>query len=177
MDVHRFEKLWIAASMVLIVAWIATVTYGAVGPPGIQMIDDSGGTVDPADIANNQFDATDTFRAPGVYEVGEDEYAVYVVSRQFAFDPGTSDPIEVPANSRVTFYVTSADVIHGFELVGTNVNAMVIPGQVTRMTVEFGEPTTYGIVCNEYCGSGHHTMAGTVEVVPSEGFSASGGSA
>jgi cytochrome c oxidase subunit 2 len=153
------------------------VTYGAVGPPGIQMIDDAGGTVDPAAIANNQFDASETFREPGVYQVGENQYAVYVVARQFVFAPGSSEAIQVPANSRVTFYVTSADVIHGFSLVGTNVNAMVIPGQVTKMTVEFGEPTTYGIVCNEYCGSGHHTMAGTVEVVPSDGFTAQGGAA
>ena len=177
MDVHRFEKHWIAASLVMIVAWIATVSYGAVGPPGIQMIDDSGGTVDPADIANNDFGAADAFREPGVYETGENEYAVYVVARQFAFDPGTSAAIRVPAGSRVTFYVTSADVIHGFEVVGTNVNAMVIPGQVTRMTVEFGGPRTYGIVCNEYCGAGHHTMAGTIEVVPRSQFSAQGGAA
>jgi len=91
MNVHRFEKVWIAASMVLIVAWIATVTWGAVGPPGIAMIDDSGGTVDQGAIANNQYDGA--FREPGVYRVGEDHYAVYVVARQFAFDPGSSAPI------------------------------------------------------------------------------------
>jgi len=176
MNVHRFEKVWIAASIVLVVAWIGTVTYGAVGPPGIAMVDDAGGTVDQSAIANNQFDGP-TFREPGVYEVGENHYAVYVVARQFTFTPGSAEPIQVPANSRVTFYVTSADVIHGFEVVGTNVNAMAIPGQVTKMTVEFGEPTTYGVVCHEYCGAGHHTMAGTIEVVPSDEFQATGGSA
>ena len=176
MNVHRFEKLWIAASMVMILAWIATVTYGAVGPPGIAMIDDSGGTVDQQAIANNDFSG-ETFREPGVYRVGEDHYAAYVVSRQFAFDPGSSEPIRVPRDSTVTFYVTSSDVIHGFEVVGTNVNAMVIPGQVTKMTVEFDGPTSYGVVCNEYCGSGHHTMAGTIEVVPRSQFEPAGGSA
>ena len=174
MNVHRFEKVWIAASMVLIVAWIATVTWGAVGPPGIAMIDDSGGTVDAGAIGDGEY--SDAFREPGVYRVGEDHYAVYVVSRQFAFDPGTSTAVEVPADSRVTFYVTSSDVIHGYSVVGTNVNAMVIPGQVTKMTVEFDEPRTYGVVCNEYCGAGHHTMAGTIEVVPAEEFDGPSGS-
>ena len=173
MNVHRYEKVWIAVSMVLIVAWIATVTYGAVGPPGIAMIDDSGGTVDPGAIADNQYD--ESFREPGVYRVGEDHYAAYVIARQFAFEPGSSSTLEVPAGSQVTFYVTSPDVIHGFSVVGTNVNAMVIPGQVTEMTVVFDRTGTYGVVCNEYCGAGHHTMAGTIEVVPPDGFEPSGG--
>ena len=174
MDVHRFEAIWIAVSIVLIVGWIATVTYGAVGPPGIEMIDDSGGTVDdPTDPT-----ASDAFREPGVYEDGPDRYAVYVLARQFNFQPGTGTPIRVPAGSTVTFYVTSSDVIHGFEVVGTNVNAMVIPGQVSAFTVEFDpadEPVTYGIVCNEYCGAGHHVMEGQLVVVPADEFE--GGSA
>ena len=172
MNVHRFEKVWIAVSVLIVVAWIATVTWGAVGPPGIAMVDDAGGTVDQQAVANNEFG--DGFREPGVYRTGDDEVAVYVVARQFAFDPGSSGPIRVPAGSRVTFYVTSADVIHGFSVVGTNVNAMVIPGQVTAMTVVFEETGSHGVVCNEYCGAGHHTMAGTIEVVPADGFDAGG---
>mgnify|MGYP000218028882 CR=1 FL=1 len=170
MEVHRYERLWIAASLLIVVAWIGTVTWGAVGPPGIQMIDDAGGTVDAGAIADSDYGATDTFREPGVYQVSENHYAVYVVARQFEFEPGSAAAIEVPAGSRVTLYVTSPDVIHGFSVVGTNVNAMVIPGQVTQMTVDFEEPATHGIVCNEYCGAGHHTMAGTIEVVPADEF-------
>jgi len=71
----------------------------------------------------------------------------------------------VPANSTVTFYVTSADVIHGFEVVGTNANAMVVPGEVSELTVKVEEPQEYGLICNEYCGAGHHVMEGKVNVV------------
>jgi cytochrome c oxidase subunit 2 len=170
MEIHRYEAVWIGVSMLLIVGWIATVTYGAVGV-GIEMVDDSGGQIaEPADPT-----ASENFEEPGVYQTGPDEYAVYVISRQFLFDPGSSQAIRVPAGSTVTLYVTSADVIHGFEVAGTNVNAMVIPGQVTRMTVEFEDPATYGIVCNEYCGAGHHAMEGRLEVVPPAEFE--GGSA
>lgn len=171
MDVHRFEKVWFALSLVLIVAWISTVAYGAVGP-GVEMISDSGGEIDASVVADDPGSA-DNFRDPGVYRVGEDRYEVYVVAKQFLFEPGTSQPIEVPAGSTVTFYVTSADVTHGFYLAGTNVNAMVIPGQVTEMTAEFEEPATYGIICHEYCGAGHHTMEGKMEVVPAEQFNES----
>ncbi|MFB6159874.1 MAG: cytochrome c oxidase subunit II [Haloferacaceae archaeon] len=164
MEIHRFEKLWVVASLVLIVGFIATVTYGAVGA-GVQMVDDSGGTVDP-----NNLDQHPRFSEPGVYQSGPNSYDVYVVARQFLFQPGTSQPIRVPAGSQVTFHVTSADVTHGFEVVGTNVNLMVIPGQIAEVTVQFDRPAEYGVVCHEYCGAGHHTMAGQLVVVPQDQY-------
>ncbi|WP_311172904.1 cytochrome c oxidase subunit II [Halobellus ordinarius] len=164
MEIHRFEKLWLGASLLLIVALIATIVYGAVGP-GVAMVDDSGGTVDPSDLT-----ASDNFREPGVYEADDGGYDVYVRAYQFAFEPGSNSPIRVPADTEVTFYVTSGDVTHGFNLAGTNVNTMVIPGQVAEITVTFDEPGTHYIVCNEYCGAAHHTMRGTVEVVPRDQF-------
>lgn len=167
MEIHRFETVWLGASLLLIVAWIATVTYGAVGV-GVTMIDDSGGTIDPGAV-----DTHDRFGDPGVYKVGEDHYAVYVVAQQFSFIPGSTNPIELPADSTVTFYVTTADVVHGFQVVGTNINSMVVPGQISEFTVEFDDAQTYDIRCNEYCGSGHHNMIGTVEVVPADEFNAS----
>ena len=69
------------------------------------------------------------------------------------------DPIEVPANVRVTFRLTSPDVIHGFQVVGTNANAMAIPGYVTQFTVTFAGPGNTPIACNEYCGLMHHAWS------------------
>jgi cytochrome c oxidase subunit 2 len=168
MEVHRFEKVWVVLSVVLIVGFIGTITYGTLGA-GVEMVDDSGGTVDSTNLADTEF------AEPGVQQVGENEYDVYVVARQFVFQPGTSEPIRVPAGSTVTFYVTSADVVHGFEVVGTNVNTMVIPGQVAEITVEFDEPRTYGLVCHEYCGAAHHDMAGQIVVVPQDEYEGPGG--
>lgn len=157
MDIHRYEKLWLGAALLLIVIFIGTVTYGAVGV-GIEMVSASGGTISPDAVSDHP-----DFSDPGVERVGDDEYEVHVVARRFLFQPSE---IRVPANSTVTFQVTSPDVIHGFSVAGTNTNVMVIPGQISEITVEFDDPTTYGVVCNEYCGSAHHTMAGTLEVVP-----------
>ena len=163
MEIHRYEKIWAAAALLLIVGLIATVTYGALGP-GVKMVDDSGGTIDAGSLGDTEFGD------PGVTQVGDDQYEVHVVARQFLFQPGPSSPIRVPANSEVTFYITSADVVHGFELAGTNVNVMVIPGQVAEVTVRFDEPAQYGLVCHEYCGAGHHTMAGQLVVVPEDEY-------
>jgi cytochrome c oxidase subunit 2 len=160
--IHQYEKLWLALSLLLIVGFVATVTYGAVGAPAISMVGDGGETVNP-----NSLDDHPEFSDPGVERVGDNEYAVYVVARQFMFQP---DPIVVPANSTVTFYVTSADVVHGFSVVGTNANTMVIPGEVAELTVEVDEPRKYGVICHEYCGSAHHGMEGLLRVVPEDEY-------
>jgi len=170
MQIHRYEKLWFGVSLLLIVGFIATITYGAVGA-GIQMVGDEGGTVDPGEIGDYEIRDGTTFsdiQEPQATHVEGDSYEVAVSSQQFIFNPGTSEPIQVPENSEVTIYTSSPDVIHGIKLPGTNVNTMVIPGEMTKITVEFDEPAEYGIVCNEFCGAGHETMAGNLEVVPED---------
>ena len=170
MEIHRFEAAWIAASILLIVAFIATVTYGAVGV-GIEMVDAAGGTVeDPSNPTESP-----AFEEPGVTCTPDASSCdVYVIARQFQFQPGSTDPIRIPAGTPVTFHMTSPDVIHGFEVPGTNLNTMVIPGQVTRITVTL-DRGEYGIVCNEYCGAAHHTMSGRIVAEPPAEFSGGGG--
>ena len=162
MNIHRFEKGWLVASLVLIVFFIGTVAYVS-AVTGVEMVDDSGGKIDVDNVTDDE-----RFSEPRVEQVGENEYDAYVVAQQFIFRPGTNSPIEVPANSTVNFYVTSLDVVHGFQIVGTNVNTMVVPGQVSEITVEFDEPDEHGILCNEYCGSGHASMGGSINVVPED---------
>jgi cytochrome c oxidase subunit 2 len=168
MDIHKYEKWWLVASLVLIVLFISTVVYAS-AVVGVEMVDDSGGSIDVDNVTDHE-----RFSDPGVVKVGEDEYEVNMVARQFIFQPGTNSPVEVPANSTVTFYVTSADVIHGFQVVGTNVNTMVVPGKISEITVEFDEPKEYGILCNEYCGAGHHDMGGNIVVVPEDEWEGQG---
>jgi cytochrome c oxidase subunit 2 len=163
-EIHTFEKVWFVASLVLIAGFIATIAYGAVGA-GVAMVDESGGTIDPDDVGTGP----DAQFQPGIERTG-DGYEVRVIAQQFQFVPGTTDPIRVPAGEPITFHVTSTDVTHGFQIVGTNVNVMVIPGQISEVTVTFDEPGRYGLVCHEYCGAGHHTMGGSVEVVPQDEY-------
>ena len=161
MNIHTYERLWLAGAMVLIVGFVATITYGSVGL-GIVMIDD-----DEDVLAPDEIDEDERFADPGVEQVGDDEFEAHVVALTFIYQP---DSIEIPANREVTFHVTSRDVIHSFTVVGTNVNTMVVPGEVSTMTVEFEEPGEYGIVCNEYCGAQHHDMEAELVVVPEDEF-------
>jgi cytochrome c oxidase subunit 2 len=159
MEIHRYEKLWFTVSLLLIIGFIATVSFGAAGV-GIKMISDDGGTVDPNSLGEHE-----RFGNTGVHHVSGDHYEVNIVAYHPAFVPGQ---IEIPAGSTVDFYLTSGDVIHGFEIVGTNVNTMIVPGQVSEFTVEFDDPGTYGYICHEYCGPQHHIMEGQLRVVPED---------
>lgn len=165
MHIHKFERFWIYLSFVLIAFFIATVVYGFVAMD-LKVIGDYQ-TIDPQNLQDTPFGD------PGIREVvrnGEKEYEVYVQTLQFAFQPGTAQPITVPADTRITFYITSPDVLHGFEVAGTNLNTMAVPGQVAKFTTIFPEARTYGIVCNEYCGPAHHIMEGKIQVVPKSEF-------
>ena len=70
----------------------------------------------------------------------------------------------MPEGSTVNFYVTSADVLHGFEVQGTTINVTAIPGIVGKVTYTFAKPGVYYIICNEYCGIGHQAMLGEIDI-------------
>ncbi|WP_028567110.1 cytochrome c oxidase subunit II [Salisaeta longa] len=164
MHIHKFEKIWIGASLGLIAAFIGIVLFGftvlEMKVPGLE----NEKTIDPTNLAATPF------ADPGIRKVGPNHYEVYMVARQFLFMPGTGIPLTLPADTRITFRVTSPDVLHGLEVVGTNLNATVIPGQITTFTTIFPEPKSYGLICHEYCGPAHHTMAGMINIVPKSEF-------
>ena len=154
MHVEFYERIWMWAAGALIVVFLAVivVTAGlhATAPPShIE-------TVDPAAL-----DSHPEFGAPAVTETPDGRLKAVVVASSFSYNP---DPIEVPAGRPVTFRITSSDVIHGFQIVGTNANAMAIPGYVSQFTLTFNKPGDYVITCNEYCGLLHHAMVGALRV-------------
>ena len=77
-------------------------------------------TIDPASVRTDP-----EFGSPGV-TIHEDGTATVVIQAfMFAFLPLE---IRVPRGRDVTFRMTSPDVIHGFQIVQTNGNTMVVPG-------------------------------------------------
>jgi cytochrome c oxidase subunit II len=86
-----------------------------------------------------------------------------MLAQAFTYSPSK---MTVPKGSTVHFTVTSSDVVHGFEIPSTNVNMMITPGYVSKISQTFDKPGKYLILCNEYCGVGHHMMAVTLEVTP-----------
>jgi len=155
--VDSYERNWIRISIGFLVFFVIMITIAGLAL-GIQVPTDEG-RVDP-----NTLDTAPFWSEPGLREIvpGE-EYEVYIVARRFSFEPRN---IAVPKGAHVTFWATSADVQHGFALEGTNVNMMVIPGQVSKLAAQFDEPGEYDFICHEYCGLGHAVMYGTLTVEP-----------
>ena len=88
-------------------------------------------------------------------------YEVHFVARMWRFEPSR---VRVPTGSTLDVYVMSKDVEHGFEILGTNVNLMVVPGAIVNGRVHFEKAGVYSIVCHEYCGAAHQNMNATIEV-------------
>ena len=158
MRVDLYERGWMWGSGVLIVLFLGTLAYAAVvqgiRPPSHVE------TIDPRTVWDDP-----RFAERGVITRPDGSVLVTALALTFAFQPAE---IRVPANRPVTFRLTSSDVQHGFQIVGTNANAMVIPGYVTEFTTVFERSGDYLIVCNEYCGIAHHQMSArlVVEATP-----------
>ena len=94
---------------------------------------------------------------------------VHVLAEQYAFRPAC---LLVPAGVPVTVRATSADVVHGFEILGTNVNTMRRPGYVSTFVMTLDGPGERSMPCHEFCGVGHAAMWGRVRVIPLAEFEA-----
>jgi cytochrome c oxidase subunit II len=151
---HSAEKIWLVLSFGMIIGFMLITGYQTfaleMGPPSY------GERIDPQKV-----DETAPFDAPGIKQIGENEYEVVMTLQIFSFTP---NQIEVPAGSTVHFTLTSKDVVHGFQVANTNLNAMVVPGYIQKISQIFDQPGEYLVLCNEYCGAGHQMMATTITV-------------
>lgn len=85
-------------------------------------------------------------------------------------DVVTQDVLYLPVDKPAELRIRSKDVIHSFFLPNFRVKQDAVPG----MTIEtWFTPTRLGeyeIACAQFCGLGHYTMRGKVNVVTSEEF-------
>ncbi len=101
------------------------------------------------------------YEEPKINKLDSTTYQVFSVASMWQFQPAE---IYVPVGSEVDFYLTSKDVVHGFNIAQKNVNMMAVHGAINKTTVKFNKPGVYDIVCHEYCGVGHQNMRAQVIV-------------
>jgi cytochrome c oxidase subunit 2 len=163
MHIDPYEKFWMWGATLIIVVFLVSIgatTFGqALQPPSHVE------TIDPTTVRSDP-----RFSEPGVTINADGSATVRVIALMFGFVPGE---IRVPRGVPVTFRMTSPDVIHGFQIVKTNGNTMVVPGYVSQFTTRFDRAGEYLIVCNEFCGLGHHGMYARLFV--EDGASSPGG--
>jgi len=99
------------------------------------------------------------FKTYELIKLDDKHYELHMVAQMWTFLP---NKLELPVGSTVDIYLTSKDVIHGFDIEDKNVNLMAVPGTVNYTQVTFEEPGSYKFLCHEYCGIAHHNMAGEI---------------
>ncbi|MEO6067120.1 MAG: cytochrome C oxidase subunit II [Gemmatimonadota bacterium] len=164
---HRSEKMWVGIAfawcMVLFAMMPLWHLKGGQNPSGIRR------RTDPAAF----YKRTSEFIAQ--YKVGEDRGMpivepppgsdIYLAGMAFQWTP----ILRLREGAEYTLHISSLDVNHGFSLFPVNVNFQVVPGYDYGLRITPNRAGDYRIVCNEFCGIGHHTMVGRVIVLDSTG--------
>ncbi|OJY88495.1 MAG: cytochrome C oxidase subunit II [Lysobacterales bacterium 63-13] len=85
---------------------------------------------------------------------------VYMIARLWNFWP----ILELQNGQTYRLHLSSMDYNHGFSLQPANINIQIVPGYEHVVTIVPNQSGTYSVVCNEFCGIGHHTMVGRIYI-------------
>jgi cytochrome c oxidase subunit 2 len=80
--------------------------------------------------------------------------------------------LHVPIGKPVKLIMTSQDVIHDFSIPAFRVKMDVLPGRYTTEWFEATKPGTYYLFCDQYCGTEHSRMVGSVVVMEANDYQA-----
>ena len=86
---------------------------------------------------------------------------VYMIARLWEWWP----ILELEKDQSYRLHLSSMDWQHGFSLQPTNINLQVHPNYDLVLTVTPDKAGVFSVVCNEFCGIGHHEMIGRIHVV------------
>lgn len=154
---ERHERIWVFIAMLLLSLLMIGTLFFVVLDYGV-VVKTDGYHTDPAAVGT-----TAPFADAALVRTGPNAYSVHMLAHLWAWTPS---PLHVPQGAAITFYVTSADVLHGFQVASTTINVTAVPGITGSVTYTFAHAGTYNIICNEYCGIGHQSMIGQIIVDP-----------
>ncbi len=91
----------------------------------------------------------------------ETEQVVQVTAKMFEYSP---KDITVKMGVPVVLEFTSLDRLHGFSCPGLGIRSDIPPQKVTRLRFVPQITGTFPFHCDNFCGSGHEGMTGTIIV-------------
>lgn len=160
--VAKQEKRWVTVAFVWCLILFAMMPLwhfkGGQNPAGIRA------KTTPEEYENrvNKFIAD--------YKVGEEKgipvvapppgAEVYLQGRMWQWSP----VLKLKKGVQYTLHLSSLDVNHGFSLFPVGLNFQVVPGYDYGLKVVPNKAGDFRIICNEFCGVGHHMMVGKVVV-------------
>jgi len=161
--IARVELVWIIIAFLwgLVMFFMMIYWHGA----GEQNPSSEAYRVTPAAYAEKAQEMIDqyTVRTEGSYPVvhpppGSD---VYLIARLWQWWP----ILELEKGKPYRLHLSSMDWQHGFSLQPVNINLQVHPGYDMVTTITPEQAGEFSVICNEFCGIGHHMMIGKIFVV------------
>lgn len=160
--VEREEKLWITVALIWCIILFLMMPYWHM--KGKQNPSSETYRTTPAQflaVANKFIED---------YKVGEEKGIpvveppsggdIYLIARIWNWSP----ILKLKKGETYRLHLSSLDLQHGFSVYPINMNFMVLPGYVYVLTITPTEEGEYTVLCNEYCGVGHHLMVGKIIV-------------
>ena len=158
----RIERRWAALSIVIVGVLVGMASF-----IGIHQATMPQGRVETADPKALHLAGEFIESNLGTAVEADGSVTVRAIGQQYSFTPQC---IVVPAETPITLRTTSADVVHGLIIEGSNINTMLVPGYVSELPVRFRKPGEHVMPCQEFCGIGHQGMWGKVKVVDKAAF-------
>ena len=159
---ERVEHRWATISVAILVLLVAMATFAALHLAAMPQARVE--TVDPRTLhLGGEFIESNL----GSALEPDGSVTVRAIGQQYSFTPSC---IVVPTDTPVTFRATSADVVHGFLIDGTNINLMLVPGYISSLGARFETPGERLMPCDEFCSVGHEGMWGRIKIIDKAAF-------
>ncbi len=162
---HRMEIVWITVAFLWGVIMFLTMVYWHI--VGKQNLSNEAYRIKPDAFAAKAEAFVAKYK---VREEGDTKIPVvkppaggdaYLIARLWEWWP----ILELEKGQSYRLHMSSLDWLHGFSLQPTNINIQVHPDYEMVLTLTPTQAGEFAIVCNEFCGIGHHNMLGRIHVV------------
>lgn len=163
--IGKGELVWIVIAFLWGIVMFVMMIYWHIN--GRQNLSTASYRIDPSvfEKRTEEFTKKYTVREEGTTKVpvarppaGGD---VYMLARLWEWWP----VLELEKGQSYRLHLSSMDYMHGFSLQPVNINIQVHPSIEHVFTITPTESGAFSVVCNEFCGIGHHTMVGRINVV------------
>ena len=97
----------------------------------------------------------------GYLTAAENEQVIKITAKRFEYSP---KEITLKKGVPVILDFTSLDRMHGFNCPGLGIRMDIRPGKVNTLRIVPDKVGTFPFHCDNFCGSGHEGMRGTIIV-------------
>jgi len=156
------ERIWLGLALIWCLIMTAMMPYWHI--KGKQNSTGEAYAVTPVDFVER------VTRFTEAHKVGEESGVpivepapggdAYMVARMWSFSP----ILKLKKGQTYRLHISSVDLQHGFSLLPLNMNFQVMPGYDHVLTITPTSTGKFDVICNEFCGIGHHMMTGRIIV-------------